>query len=117
MKNLLRNVAHDLAFTLILGAAAAIAALVVFTVIGTVAGGFQLRPGLVTARGGLLVLGSLCLFVCAGMLLRPKTGEKWTQSPAWRRRLQCFGLTRVSAVIGAELIAAASILDYWLYFV
>lgn len=116
MRKALRNAAHDAGVCLAIGAVVALAAVVILTVIGALAGGFQLRPGLVAARGGLLVIGSLHLFVCAGMLIRPKTGEKLVGSPAWRKRFRCFGLTSVTGLLGVELILVASVLDYLLYF-
>lgn len=116
MKKAFQNAAHDVGVCLAIGAAVALAAIVVLTLIGTVVGDFQLRQGLVTARGGLLVIGSLHLFICAGMLIRPKTGEKLVNAPAWQKRFRSFGLTSVTGVLGVELILVASVLDYLLYF-
>lgn len=116
MRAALKAGLHDLCLAALAGGCVAAAALVVLTLVGTALNGFQLRQGLVVARGGLLVLGSLSLFVCAGLLIRPQSGQKLTERPAWRERFRLFGLMPVLAVAAIVLILTASVLDYGLYF-
>ena len=110
------NVLHDFGLALLAGAVGGAVLLIVLLLVGTAVNGFQLRQGFVVARGGLLVTGALCLFVCAGLLIRPRKGEQVSESDGWRRRFRALGLLSVIAIVAVVLIAMASVLDYLLYF-
>lgn len=111
-----KNALHDLGFSLLIGALAGCALLVVLFLVGTLLNGLQPRLGLIVARGGLFVVAALALFVCAGLLIRPQKGEKVRDSAAWKRRFQIFGLLPVLGTAAVALILMGSVLDYLLYF-
>ncbi len=117
MREKLRDAAHDVGAAFLIGVLVGCALLAVLFLVGTLVNGLQPWLGLVVARGGLLVVASLALFVCAGLLIRPQKGEKVRDKAAWKRRFRRLGLTPVLGTAAVALILMASVLDYLLYFV
>lgn len=115
-RELLRALLHDIAVAVLAGLAVAAGLFAVFLLAGLLLNGFGLRAALVVARGGLLVAGALELFVCAGLLVWRRGGERIRDNRQWKRRFQVIGLFPVLLVTAAMVLTAASLLDYYLYF-
>lgn len=107
---------HDLTAAVLMGLAAAGGLAAVLLVVGLLAAGGQLRAALVTVRGGLLIVGALGLFICAGLLLWPRGNAKIRDSARWQRRFRLFGLFPAVFFIDAVILAMAAVIDYYLYF-
>lgn len=115
-RELLRAFLHDLAVAVLAGLAVTAGLFVLFFLAGLLLNGFGLRAALVVARGGLLVTGALELFVCAGLLVWRRGGEKIHDNRQWKQRFQVVGLFPVLLVTAVMVLTAASLLDYYLYF-
>lgn len=112
----MKNFLHDLFLSVLAGIAVSAALFAVLFPAGFLFQAFQLREGLVFARSGLLIVGALGLFVCAGLLIRPQGGAKLQENPQWKRRFRLFGLFPVIGTASVSALVLASGLDYFLYF-
>ena len=116
MKDKMKSFFHDLGLSALIGLSAGGVLSGVLFIAGALLRHFQPREGLVFVRGGLLVTGALGLFVCAGLLIRPRKGEKLRENPQWTQRFRLFGLMPVVGTAAIVLLALASAVDYILHF-
>lgn len=112
----MRDFFHDLAAAFLAGLAASAGLFAALFIAGFLIQSFQPRGGLIYARGGMLITGSLGLFVCAGLMIRPRDNGKLRGNPQWTRRFHTFGLLPVVGIVSLAILALACWLDYVLYF-
>lgn len=117
MKHLtLRAIVHDAFLSLMAGIVLAGGLSLLMFLVGLLAHGFDPLGALVTVRGGLLIAGSLELFVFAGLLLFNKDSRKVRDYGQWARHFQSFGLIPVLVITSVVVLTAGSLVDYYLYF-
>lgn len=77
---------------------------------------FQLWEALELLRSGLFLLCGLALLMVAGLLIRPKGGEKVERHPGWKRNFHTLSLAPVVALATLVLLGCAFCLDYIIFY-
>ena len=110
----LRAWLSDLGRLIAAGVILAGAASLLLFAIGLV-GGHTVLSGLSTAKSGCFVIGALCLFFLAGLLLtRGKHPEKATPQSGWRKKFSAAGYCTAAAVMAVCFLGVGSAADYLL---
>ncbi len=106
------QVVHDLWKVLVVGLLSAAAAALVLFAGGFLLGGAGISSGLEAAKDGLLLVGSLGLFILAGMLItKGKKPERFRADNGWRNHFQVIGPKTVIGILSIAFLLAASLAD------
>ncbi len=107
---------HDGAICVLGGVIIAVGLGLVIALISGLVSGFDLNTVLNAVRSGLLIVGSILLFVVAGVMLGQKSNNKIRSSQKWKATFELLGPTFVFLIMAVAVLLIASIVDYivWL---
>lgn len=112
---MMKKILHDLLKAFTFGVGSAAIAFVLLFVLGLLFGANAVDSGLEAAKDGLLLIGSLGLFVVAGMIItRGKNPREFADMEGWRRQFAVFGPEAVIAFFCFAFIVLASVADWLL---
>jgi len=104
-------VLHDVLETVRVGAAIVAAILILSFLITGLVTGFSIHGMLEATRRVFMILGSIALFISAGMILSRKE-DALLENASWKARFHHFGLLPVVLGSGVLILIAGIILDY-----
>ncbi len=115
-KKKVTGVIHDVGICALAGLGIAGAVSLVLAFISAIVSGFQWYVVLNAMRSGLLIVGSLLLFITAGVIIGQKGNQKIRSHKKWKDTFYELGPTFVFLFIGVTVILAATAVDYivWL---
>lgn len=107
---------HDILKALKIGLIFSLCVAVLLTVIGFLAGGFQLKSGLECSKNGLLIISSISMFLIAGMFLtKGKQNKDTSVNEGFRKHFYVMGYKSVLATIIIVILIFATCIDYIIF--
>lgn len=112
MKDKITALIRDILLCVLIGLGITAMLALVLGLIGGIRNGFAWYSILDTIRNGLLVVGSLLLFVVAGLLLGHKGRAKISSAEKWQSAYRVLGPAAAFLIMAATILAIAVIVDY-----
>lgn len=108
----------DIGKAAVIGLGVGWAAASVLWLAGFLFSGFHMKEGWKAARAGLLIVGTMGLFLLAGSNLfhQGKLLELKDHKDEWKKHFRVMGLKTVLGCASVVVIALASVIDYFLYY-
>lgn len=106
---------HDMALSILVGGMIALTIFVLFFAAGLGMNGFDAGKALNMPRSALFIVGALLMLISAGMLIRSPDEKRLKGYRKWKERYRIFGLFHAFFTVSVTILAAACVLDYFLY--